>query len=256
MPPLVETTSGTIWFARTGELKGGRPPLILIHGAGGNHLLWPPAMRKLTGVCSLAVDLPGHGRSAGPGLKTIDDYAAVILALMNAHGIERSVLCGHSMGGAVALQLTLAVPEQVAGLVLIGTGARLRVAPALLDGIFNDYQRTMGLLTKWLYGPMASTQLVQLGMQAMSAIEPVTLHGDFVACDQFDVRHRLSGIQSPALVICGEADKMTPLKYSQFLTDGLPHARLRVFEGAGHMVTLERPEEVAAAVSQFLTSII
>jgi len=103
-----------------------RPPVILIHGAGGNHLYWPPELRRLAGFRVLALDLPGHGKSSGVGLQSIRDYASSLMTYMDAVGLSRAVIVGHSMGGAIALTLCLDHAERVAGLGLIATGALAR----------------------------------------------------------------------------------------------------------------------------------
>jgi pimeloyl-ACP methyl ester carboxylesterase len=86
-------------------------------------------------------------------------------------------------------------------------------------------------------------------------VDPAVLYGDLVACDRFDIRHRLGEIEAPALVIGATEDRMTPLRFAQYLAENLPHAELRVLEGAGHMMALERPEEVASAVKGFVDSL-
>ncbi len=255
MSPIAETASGPIWHARTRRPVTGRPPVVLIHGAGGSHLHWPPYLRRLPGTDVLALDLPGHGRSAGAGRDSIANYAADLLAWLDALAVERAVLCGHSMGGAVAQWLALERPERVAGLVLMGTGAMLRVAPILLETVLNNPAAVLGMMADWLYGPAAPPALRELGMQAMAAVPPAVFHGDLLACDQFDVRGRLAEICVPTLVVGATEDKMTPLKFSHYLAENIPGAQLVIVAEAGHMMMLERPDEVGAAVTRFLSAL-
>lgn len=228
------------------------PALILIHGAGGNHLHWPAALRRLPGATVYAIDLPGHGRSAGPGRERIEDYAADVVRFMDAVGVARGVLVGHSMGGAVAQMTALLAPERVAGLVLVGTGARLRVAPVILEGILQDPDSALDLITEWAWGPEADPAMVARGRQMMARVDPRVVWGDFAACDRFDIRERVGEITAPTLVITGSEDRMTPPKFGQWLTERIPGARFVRVEGAGHMVMLEKPDQVASAVREFV----
>ena len=116
-----------------GSNEGQRPSVILIHGAGGNHLYWPSEIRRLPGYRVFALDLPGHGKSGGRGQQSISTYAEVVLEWLESVGIHSAVFVGHSMGGAIAMTLALDHPEHVLGLGLVSAGARLRVAPAFLE---------------------------------------------------------------------------------------------------------------------------
>lgn len=232
--------------------RRGGPALILIHGAGGSHLHWPAALRRLPGATVYAVDLPGHGRSEGPGRERIEDYAADVLRFMDAVGIARGVLVGHSMGGAIAQMTALLSPERVAGLVLVGTGARLRVAPVLLDGILRDARAAIALITEWAWGPEADPTMVARGRRMMARVNSQVVWGDFTACDRFDIRERVGEITAPTLVITGAEDRMTPPKFGQWLAERIPGARFVLVEGAGHMVMLEKPDQVASAVQEFV----
>jgi len=230
----------------------GSPTLVLVHGAGGNHLHWPPELRCLPGATVYALDLPGHGRSGGQGRDTIEDYAKAIVEFLDTVGVEQPVIVGHSMGGAIALTLALHFPNRVAGLVLMATGARLRVAPAILDGMHSDFEGSVELITRFAWSPETKPALTELGRQALLETGPDVLLGDFSACDRFNVMERLGEIEHPTLVIAGTADQLTPPKYARFLTEHIPNARLVLVEDASHMVMLERPLEVTGAVREFL----
>jgi len=234
--------------------QAGRPPLVLIHGAGGTRLHWPPTLRRLPETEVFAVDLPGHGEAPGAGQTTIAGYRQAIEAWMQALALPPAVVMGHSMGGALALSLALEAPARVAGLVLVGTGARLRVHPLLLEAARagNVAAETLATLVAWWYSPDASPRLRQLAARGLAATNASVLHGDFLACDGFDVMDRLGAIDRPALVIVGEDDHMTPVKYARFLADHLPRAQLSVIPTAGHMVMLEQPAAVEGALRVWL----
>ena len=228
------------------------PTLVLVHGAGGSRLHWPAELRRLPGATVYTLDLPGHGRSEGDGYDVINDYANVVATFLQTAGIERAIFVGHSMGGAIAQTLALDLADRVAGLVLVATGARLRVASAILEGIHSDFERSVELITRFAWSPDAPPTLTQLGRQSLLETNPDVLLGDFMACNRFDVMERLGEIEIPTLIIVGSADQLTPVKYARFLVEHIPDARLVVIEDAGHMVMLELPTEVEKAVQEFL----
>ncbi len=138
---------------------------------------------------------------------------------------------------------------------LVGTGARLRVAPAILDGIGSDFPAAARAITDGVHAQDAPAQLKRLYLQRYQENDPDVLYGDFYACDQFDRRADVGRIESPALVMCGSADRMTPPKFSEHLAQALPHARLALIPNAGHMVALEAPDQATAAVESFLRTL-
>lgn len=230
------------------------PAVILIHGAGGDHLHWPSELRRLPGFQVYALDLPGHGKSAGRGMQSINAYRDVILGWMSAVGLHKAYMIGHSMGSAIALSLALEAPLQVAGLGLLGAGARLRVAPEILENVGqpSTFHSAVRFIVQASFSPTTSPQLTELASRRMEATRPSVLLGDFLACNAFDTTASLLQIGQPALVISGEDDKMTPPRYAQFLADKLPHAELRLIPETGHMLMLEKPRQVAQLLREFL----
>jgi pimeloyl-ACP methyl ester carboxylesterase len=173
---------------------------------------------------------------------------------MLALGLPPVVVVGHSMGGALALTLALDTPDRVAGLVLVGTGARLRVHPMLLEATRPGgagVEELSGLMSSW-YGPEASDRVRELATRSLASLDTGVLHGDFVACDAFDVMNRLDTIDRPALVVVGESDQMTPVKYGRYLADHLARCQLEIVPGAGHMVMLEQPAAVERTLADWL----
>jgi pimeloyl-ACP methyl ester carboxylesterase len=160
------------------------------------------------------------------------------------------------MGGAIALWSALSYPDDLAGLVLIATGARLRVAPALLEELASDYPVAVDTIIARSLAPGADPRLTRRLREAMVAVPADVAAADFQACNVFDAMGRLDEIRAPALVIVGSEDRMTPPRYAEFLQAHLPASRLVRVEGAGHMVHVERPREVNEAIRRFLDALI
>lgn len=226
-------------------------PLVLVHGGGGVGQLWQHQL--LAFPRAVAPDLPGHPE--GPGLSTVPDIAGWIVRWMEEHGHAPGVLGGHSLGGAVALQAALAAPERLRGLILIGTGARLRVRPEFFELLRTDYDQAIDELLRWWFTAAAPPRVVERARTALRAVPPTVVHDDFWAADRFDVMGRVHEIALPTLILCGQQDHMTPVKYSEYLRRQIPAAHLVVIPEAGHMVMLEKPREVNAAITEFLAKL-
>lgn len=246
----IQTPLGNLWTA-VGPERPNQPTVVLIHGAGGSRLDWPAPLRQLPDARVIAYDLAGHGRSTAPLRETVAEHSADLLALYDGLKLPSAVLAGHSLGGAVALQAALAAPKRVAGLVLISTSAHLHVNPAILDAA-DDPPALARLLRGWFWGPDTPDILRDMGEQKVADVPAAVLRADFAAAAGHDVRDSLASITAPALVLCGEADQMTPPVLSKRLRDGLPHAEAVFFPGAGHRLPDERPQEVADAISGWL----
>lgn len=232
-----------------------RPPLVLVHGAGGTLAHWPSALRRLPGTAVYALDLPGHGKSGGAACTAIEAYGAVVEHFIDALDLPPVVLAGHSMGGAIAQQVALHAPHKLAGLGLVATGARLPVAPQILDGIHSAFVDTIHLIAEWVYGPTVGPGLRADYVADLQRAGAAVLHDDFSACNAFDRRGQLGGIALPTLIVCGHADRMTPPKFSRSLHEELSNSALHLIDDAGHMVMLERTDQVAARFQDFLAGI-
>lgn len=243
------------------QYSGGQPDdpaVVLLHGAGGTHLHWPPEVRRLSGFNLLAPDLPGHGKSPGPGEQSIPDYTRHAIDWLDALALTRAAFVGHSMGSAIAMTLALQHPSRVRALVLVGAGARLRVHPELLEaaGSALTFPNAVDTMVEWSYGPDVDPRFRELAAERLREIRPSVLHGDFLACDRFDEMESVEDIQAPALVISGSEDRLTPPRYAQYLARKIPRAELQIVPGAGHMTMLEQPKAVAALIRAFLDSLI
>lgn len=236
---------------------GAGLPLLLVHGAAGSLRHWPEELRALPGRRIIALDLGGHGGSPPPGQTSIGAYARSVLGLCDALGIGAAAVAGHSMGGAVALTLALEAPSRVAAIALVGTGARLRVANAILEATADPatHAAFAEQSAAFAFGPGADPALRQAFVEGWRATPAKVAHGDFTACNAFDVLGRLAEVRAPTLVVCGTEDRLTPPKYAEALRDRIAGARLVTVPGAGHLVALEAPGAVAAALSAFLREV-
>jgi pimeloyl-ACP methyl ester carboxylesterase len=229
------------------------PALLFLHGSGGTHRHWIPQVRHFAPAYrAVALDLPGHGASEGDGAGSIADYRDWVEAFMDAAGMEQAFLVGHSMGGAIALAFALKVPGRLSGVGLVGTGARLRVHPSILEGLRGDPERAAALVSEWAYAPSSGAELPAQGRKELLRGSLAVLEKDFRACDAFDVMKEVDRIRVPAVVVCGAEDRLTPVKYGQYLHERIPGALLAVIPGAGHMVMLEKPDEVNRALAACL----
>lgn len=242
--------------------------LILVHGAGGDHTHWPAELRRIPGINVYALDLPGHGRSGGQGRTSVADYADGVHLFAQTLRLERASVVGHSMGGAIAQILALRQPTWLDRVVLIGTGARLRVHNLILEGLQlasnqdlspgaskSAFEATIDTISQWGYGPSINQQIKRKGRQQLLGVDPTVMCRDYKACNNFDVMDRVTGIKLRTLVIVGSADQMTPPKYGQYLHSQIPGSQLVEIKDGGHMMAIEKPTEVARAVTRFLKAL-
>nr|MDO8100770.1 alpha/beta hydrolase [Candidatus Njordarchaeota archaeon] len=234
----------------------GKPAFILIHGAAWNHRLWSgqvPAISSLGEV--IALDLPGHGASdqfASMQDISIKSYADHIHSVLSVLNEPNAVLVGHSMGGTTSMRYALDQPNNVKAMVLIGTGAKLGVNPAILEGLTEYYEQTIEASKAWAFATRTDKRIVEAGIGEMIKCRQEIVVADFKACNEFDIRDSVSGIHVPTLILVGSEDKLTPVKWSEYLHNNMKGSELEIIEGAGHMVMLEKPNEVNKCITSFI----
>jgi pimeloyl-ACP methyl ester carboxylesterase len=227
--------------------------LVFVHGAGNTGRVWYYQTKYFPD--SDAVTLPN--RSGDKPFASIEQYAEWLHDYIQGRGYQKPVIIGHSMGGAIAQRYALDYPDELSGLVLIATGARLRVRPDFLQAMENALDASPEEARK-LVEPFYSTvpeEVREMIVNDVVSIGVAARLNGFRCCDRFDVMDKVHLIKVPTLVISGTEDVMTPLKYARYLVDKIEGARLVVIEGATHFVFLERPEEVNRAIDEFVHSL-
>jgi pimeloyl-ACP methyl ester carboxylesterase len=252
------TVQGNKAGFRTGRsgVDPKRNNLILVHGSGGGSMSWLLQTNGLDDDMNvIAVDLPGHGETPGGPVDRVEDYAAWLIEFIEAAGLAPCFIGGHSLGGAIVLRLALDRPDLLKGILLIGAGAKLRVMPSILHTVLNDFYDALPVLVNYCYTKEAPKDLVGQGVEIMKQAGPQVLHDDFAACDKFDVIEDLEKITLPTLIIVGKDDILTPVKYSEFLSQKIKDSRLTILDKGGHCAMHEYPNEFNAAIREFIKEI-
>lgn len=249
--PEIRIGTQRIAYREAGE---GRPPLLLVHGAGGSSLhfagLLGPLARSRRAV---ALDLPGHGRSPAlspgvPASELLERYRDICAELAERLGLGRFVWVGHSMGGAIGLHLAVSAPERLERLIVVASAGKLRVSAQLLSTIRSRFDEVPALLAGLGFSPASDPGAVRRWAAAQLQASPDVVLADFCACHGFDLRARLEAVQVPVTVISAADDRLTPPVLQERLAAAVPGARLLRVSRAGHFLLWERPEAVVEAV--------
>jgi pimeloyl-ACP methyl ester carboxylesterase len=252
-------------FAGTGGRAPDRalPWVVLLHGAGMDHTVFALQARALAhhGRNVLALDFPGHGRSAGPALDGIGAFAEWVLAAAAEAGAERFRLAGHSMGALVALEAAARGGERVEAVALLGFVPEMRVHPDLLAAARAGAHDALALMTSWSFGAQG-----QLGankapglwlpggtLKLLERADRRSLAADLAACDAYrDAAESAGKIRSPVLLVLGGEDRMTPAGRGQAFAGRFADARVALIPDVGHMMMLEDPPATLAALRRVL----
>jgi len=243
------------WIGNGGVLPG-RSTLVFVHGSGADHTNWIEQYTPLeTTYNVVALDLPGHGGSEGPGEREVSAYAEWVKQILDGFGIVKPVLIGHSLGAAICLTFAIRYGDAAAAVVPVGGGLKMPVNPIILEGLRKDPGAIIALAAKFSVAKPNRERLSGTLAESLSRVDPEIIHGDFSACDGLDITEAVAGVRIPALVVCGADDKMTPPSLSQGVCDGIPGARLALIEGAGHFVMLENPAAFNTLLADFVNSL-
>jgi pimeloyl-ACP methyl ester carboxylesterase len=255
------SVNGIDSFVATGgrEFDPSLPTVVLLHGAGFDHTCWALHSRWFAhhGFGVLAPDLPGHGRSSGAPLSSIAAMADWTAALLDAAGVTKAKLVGHSMGSLIALETAARHPAKVSALGLIGTADTMTVGPDLLKAAEANDHAAIDMVSIWglgyaaeLGGSLAPGLWMHFGAErVLEQCRPGVLFSDLSACNSYqNALAAAANVTVPATLILGERDMMTPARAGKALAAALPNSRTVVLSGAGHMMMAERPDELLAAL--------
>ena len=241
------------------------PTVVFIHGAQHDHSVWILQSRYLAhhGYGVLALDLPGHVKSSGTPLASVEDMAAWVVALLDAAGVKTAILVGHSMGSLIAIETAGAFPERVSKVALVGTAVPMRVGPDLLNATRGDEPLAQDIVNIWSHSTYAAKPsnpgpgfwIVGQNLRLMQRIKPGAMHADFNACNAYARGlERAAAITCPALLVLGADDVMTQPRAARELQATLKHARTVDVPACGHAMMAERPDAVLEALTSFLTA--
>lgn len=235
------------------------PTAVFIHGAQNDHSVWALQTRYFAhhGFGVLAVDLPGHGRSGGAPLTTVQTMADWLLACLDAAGVSRAVLIGHSMGSLIALETAARAPERISGIALVGTAWPMKVSPALLEASLEREEAAIDMVNIWSHSTLAQKPSspgpgfwVMGGsrrlMQHIARRNPAKVfHADFSACNAYAAGEASAAtLRCPAMFLLGKKDQMTPPKAASRLIAAIPGAEVNFIEDCGHQLMAEQPDAV------------
>lgn len=224
--------------------------LVFLHGAGCTPNVFTEQLRAFPQA--IALTLPGHGTPGEPD--SIEKFADFVSAELERRDLDDVVLCGHSMGAAIALEVALRQNPRVASLVVLGGGAKMRVGPQIFEAIATDFDRAARMLAGFFYA-QPTEERTAAAIAMLHSVGAAQTERDFRACNGFDITGQLTGITVPLLALTGEQDVLMPPKFAEFLADRVPGAEARILPGAGHFVMVEASPDTNEAVRAFVTQI-
>jgi pimeloyl-ACP methyl ester carboxylesterase len=256
---LRTTVAGSEVFVGTGSraFDSALPSVVFIHGAGMDHTIWVMAARHFArkGLCVVAPDLPGHGRSSGRPLTSVGAMADWLAELLVVLGVSEAKVVGHSMGALVAYTFCSRQPEVCRQLVLLGISTPMPVAAALLAAAQDDHPAAFAMANNWSHsqrGKFGGNEtpgmwMFTAGQRLMERTRPGVFHADLAACNTFDAPDAQT-IGCPVMVIAGSADQMTPAARGRGVVADLEqvhcHVELMELPGSGHAMLSECPNAV------------
>ena len=239
------------------------PTVVFVHGAQCDHSVWILQSRYLAhhGYGVLALDLPGHGRSAGPALESVEALAEWLIAVQDAAGVSEAAIVGHSMGSLIALECAARHPGRVAKIALLATAYPMKVSAELLQATKDDEPRAQDMVNIWSHSayahypnnPGPGFWIIGENLRLMQRQKPGVMHVDFTACNAYaGGAEAAAKVRCPALFLLARRDSMTPVRAAQDFAKSIKGAQLVVIDGSGHNMMGEKPDEVLDTLVAFL----
>lgn len=250
----IDGAAAYAWTANR-PLEGARKTVMFVHGTGQDHSIWvlPGRYFARHDRNVLAVDLPGHGRSGGPPLQSVEAIADWLASMLDAARLDEAAIVGHSLGSLAAIAAAARHPGRVRAIALVGSTLPMPVSGALLEEAKNDRHTAIDMLTYWGYSksaqlggnPTPGNWMLGAGRRLMERARPGVLHADLAACNAYTKGlEDAATVRCPALLILGERDRLTPARSAAALARTLPNAETVILEGCGHAMLAERPDPV------------
>ena len=229
--------------------------VLFIHGTGQDHSIWVLPTRYFARHDRnvLAVDLPGHGRSGGEALKSVEAMADWVVQVLDATGLATTAVVGHSLGSLVAIAAAARHQQRIRVIALVGTTVPMPVSNYLLERAKENKQEAIEMLNFWGFSKSAQlggnatpgNWMLGSGLRLMEKARPGVIYADLVACNEYlEGMEHAKTVGCSALLILGERDMLTPVRSAMRLADALPNAERVVLGGSGHALLAERPDTV------------
>ncbi|MBE0612292.1 MAG: alpha/beta hydrolase [Burkholderiales bacterium] len=257
--------NGRLAYAYTGgkPFDATLPTVMFVHGAQHDHSVWILQSRYLAhhGYGVLAVDLPGHGRSAGPALASVGELADWVAAAQDAAGVKQAAIAGHSMGSLIALECAARHPDRVAKIALLAIAYPMKVSADLLAATRDSEPLAQDMVNIWSHSgyaqypncPGPGFWVIGENLRLMQRQKPGVMHVDFLACNAYSGGEEAAArLRCPAMMLLAKRDQMTPLRAARDFAKSLKGAQTTVIDGSGHNMMAEKPDEVLDALVGFL----
>jgi pimeloyl-ACP methyl ester carboxylesterase len=250
-------------YTNSRDIDPDQGSIVFVHGAGMNHTVWTLFARHFArhGRNVIAIDLPGHGRSAGQPCASIEEMSDWVVDLLDALQLQQAALVGHSLGSLVALDCAARHPGRVRTIALVSCTAPMQVSDAILDAAAANDHAAFNMLTEYgyskrhLYGGNSNPGMWMVGstLRLFERSRPGVLHADVSACNNYQAGlARAATVKCPVLVVSGEGDRLTPVRTTQPLLDALPSPTVRIIQGAGHTLMVEAPNALLDVLREVL----
>ena len=260
--PSYVYTGGKAWDAAAARQQ---PAVVFIHGADQDHSCWTLQSRWFAhhGYTTLVPDLPGHGRSDGAPLPSVEALADWIIALLDAAGVSQATLVGHSLGSLIVIEAALRHASRVSQAVLITPALPMPVSDVLLNAARHDEARAVAMINDFSYSPhgqmggntVPGMWMMGMNQRLMERQKSGVFHTDLNACHQYlRPLDTLRAMSCPTLILAGSRDRMTSPKVAGQLASILPDACLRTLVGGGHALMAEQPDAVLDALRGFIAA--